>query len=171
MPGHVHRLYIAGTLSGRCWAGAGRVLGWCQTEAEALRCVPKQSYSKSAPLAYLLLAIYNVTRPRSRAEYTRRSITGLVTYCLHIVVLFDHIGTARRPAAAVLAPVPVPRLRLEADLGRVPAVPLGLHRDDARLHVTERRRRREQKRRAGWRALGAAEIVRAHTSARDGCLL
>ena len=46
-------------------------------------------------------------------------------------------GTARRPAAAVLAPVPVPGLRLEADLGRVPAVPLGLHRDDARLHVTE----------------------------------
>ena len=46
-------------------------------------------------------------------------------------------GTARRPAAAVLAPVPVPGLRLEADLGRVPAVPLGLHRDDARLHVNE----------------------------------
>ena len=109
--------------------------------------VTGQSYSKSAPsLAYLLLAIYNVTRPRSRAEYTRRSITGLVTYCLHIVVLFDHIGTARRPAAAVLAPVPVPRLRLEADLGRVPAVPLGLHRDDARLHVNEGDRAETQQR-------------------------
>ena len=48
-------------------------------------------------------------------------------------------GTARRPAAGVPAPVPVPGLRLEADLGRVPAVPLGLHRDDARLHVNERK--------------------------------
>ena len=68
---------------------------------------------------------------------------------------FDHPGTARRPAAAVLAPVPVRGLRLGANLGRVPAMPLGLHRDDARLHVK------------GGREAGAARLrergdVRVH---------
>ena len=70
---------------------------------------------------------------------------------------FDHPGTARRPAAAVLAPVPVRGLRLGANLGRVPAMPLGLHRDDARLHVK------------GGREAGAARLRERgeRTSARD----